>query len=83
MNVTYRETKKVYQYPLRGSGGAMIDPDDRAMNRADAYAAATGTAITLNGAPTLVTMQADSAFMTAINTLKSRNWTPTYKGTAL
>ena len=46
-------------------------------------APATGTAITLNGAPLLTTMQADSAFITAINTLKSRNWTPTYKGTAL
>lgn len=46
-------------------------------------APATGTGITLNGAPTLATIQANSTIMTAVTTLKSRNWTPTYKGTAL
>lgn len=46
-------------------------------------APATGTEITLNGAPTLATIQANTTIMAAIATLKSRNWTPTYKGTAL
>lgn len=46
-------------------------------------APATGTDISLDGAPTLVAIQADTTVMTAVATLKSRNWTPKYKGTAL
>lgn len=46
-------------------------------------APATGTEITLNGAPLLTVIQANSTIMAAVTTLKSRNWTPTYKGTNL
>ena len=46
-------------------------------------APATGTAITLNGAASLATIQANSTLMAAVATLKSRNWTPNYKGTNL
>jgi len=46
-------------------------------------APATGTVITLNGAATLATIQANSTLMAAVATLKSRNWTPNYKGTNL
>lgn len=47
--------------------------------------AGTGTQlhITLDGAPALATIQANSTIMDAVTTLKSRNWIPTYKGTAL
>jgi hypothetical protein len=46
-------------------------------------APASGTDITLEGAPTLATVQSDGTISTAVTTLKSRGWTPTYDGTSL
>jgi hypothetical protein len=46
-------------------------------------APASGTDITLDGAASLATIQANATLMAAVSSLKSKGWTPKYKGTAL